>query len=74
MTTMAKVKWGLVLVGGVLVMIVGLQNRAPVSIDVLFWKATVDRLLLFPALFLTGLFLGFVLGWGWERKKGRTKP
>jgi uncharacterized integral membrane protein len=70
---MRKVKWALALVGAALVLIVAAQNNRPVIIDVLFWRAEVDRLLLFPALFLLGLVAGFLLGWGWERRKGRRK-
>ena len=74
MTTAKMVKWILVLVGLALVVFVAVQNSDPVTIRVLFWNATIDRLILFPALFVAGLILGFALGWGWERKRARPRP
>ncbi len=72
MTSMAKVKWILALIGLLLVVILALLNRAPVTLDLVFWKPTMSRLILFPALFLAGLIIGIALGWGFERKRGRA--
>ncbi len=69
MTSAAKVKVGLALLGLVLVVIVALQNSRPVTIDVLFWSATVDQLLLIPILFAAGVAVGLLLAWGLGRRR-----
>lgn len=63
-----KIVGALVLVA--LLIVVTLQNSAPVDLRFLFWKATVDRLLLFPALFLAGFASGAAVFWA--QRKGRN--
>jgi len=70
MSTARKVKFGLAGLGVLLIVIIALQNRGPVDIHVLFWKAQVDLLLLIPLLFLAGVGVGLLWAWGLRRKRG----
>ncbi len=74
MTTSQKVKLTLAAFGVVLVVIVALQNRQPVEIHVLFWRATVDRLLFIPGLFAMGIVVGLLVSWGWRRRRKTREP
>jgi len=55
-----------VLVG--LVLIILIQNTQVVSFQVLFWKLSMSRIILFPLVLLVGFIIGFFVGkksWDW---------
>lgn len=61
--------------GGIVILllvILGIQNSAPVSLRFLFWQADVDGLLLFACLFLAGAVAGILLSRLWRRGSGGT--
>ena len=74
MRTITQIKLALGLIGVVLVVIVAAQNTGREDLRVLFWRAEVDRLLLFPSLFALGLIVGWLLGWGVRKRKPPPPP
>jgi uncharacterized integral membrane protein len=67
MTLAMQTKLVAILVAAFLFLVIVMQNSEPVNVQVLFWRATVDKLLLFPAIFLAGLAAGLLLGWSRRR-------
>lgn len=67
---MAQFKFVAVLILFLLVLIVGLQNNDPVELKFLFWGGTINRLVLFPGLFLFGVVMGMILRIGVRRPSG----
>ena len=51
-----------VLVGGILLAVVLLQNTQVVSIRFLFWKLSMSRIILLPLVMLIGFTIGFFVG------------
>jgi len=47
---------------GVLLFVVLLQNTQVVSVRFLFWKLSMSRIILLPLFMLTGFIIGFFVG------------
>ena len=47
---------------GVLLLVVLLQNTQVVSVRFLFWKLSMSRIILLPLFMLIGLIIGFFVG------------
>ena len=74
-TVLKRTKTILAILLAVLVLIVGFQNNTPAQIHVLFWTVTVNRLVLFLALFFVGAAAGSLATWmGGRRKKDEALP
>jgi len=51
-------KYGIIALAVLLVIII-FQNTEPVSLEILFWRITMSRILLYPLIFLIGLGVGW---------------
>ncbi|MCH7504258.1 DUF1049 domain-containing protein [PVC group bacterium] len=60
-------KYGIIALAILLVIII-FQNTEPVSLEILFWRITMSRILLYPLIFLIGLGVGWY-GFGKRNKK-----
>ena len=70
----AQIKFLLVLLAVVVLLIVGIQNRHEVDLQVLFWTVRMNRALLFLLLFGAGTVAGMVLSWYIRRERKPTQP
>jgi len=61
MTNARKVKLGVAVVLGVLVLVLVIQNRGAVTFNLLFWNFAISLALLIPFVFLLGMVVGYVL-------------
>ena len=46
----------------ILILIISLQNTGIVTIEVLFWKISMSRIILIPFVLFIGFLMGFVVG------------
>lgn len=75
MTFWKRTKLILAFLLAVLVLVVGFQNSTAVEIHALFWTVTVNRLVLFLALFALGVLAGSLATWlGGRRRKEDVPP
>ncbi len=51
-----------ILLAVVLILIISLQNTGIVTVEVLFWKISMSRIILIPFVLLIGFLLGFTVG------------
>ena len=57
-----KTKTIVILVGVILALIIVLQNTQVVSIQFLFWKIGMSRIIFLPLVILIGFIIGFFVG------------
>ena len=46
----------------ILILIISLQNTGIVTLEVLFWKISMSRIILIPFVLFIGFLMGFVVG------------
>ncbi len=68
-----KPKTVMILVVVAFLVILVLQNSAPVALNFLFWKLSMSGIILFPLIFLAGLSVGW-LGGFLIRGRGHGNP
>lgn len=61
MTNVRKAKIGLAVICSVIILVLIIQNRGPVTLNLLFWNFPISLALLIPFVFLTGMVSGYVL-------------
>lgn len=57
-----KPKTVTLLIGGILLLIILLQNTQVVSIQFLFWKLSMSRIIFLPLIMLIGFIIGLFVG------------
>lgn len=57
-----KAKYIIMLISGILIFFVLLQNTQVVSIRFLFWKLSMSRIIMLPLLMVVGFIGGFFVG------------
>ncbi len=64
-----KFKFYLILVILLLIIIIFIQNTEVVKFQIYFWQISMSRIILFPALLITGFIVGYIIAKLHRRKR-----